>query len=88
MPLTITAVALQFSVSCFEPETVYRALSQRYGERPVAIAKTDDGDIVQFWKSDDGMTWTVIRFVDGRACVIGAGGEWVDIKERPKPPDL
>lgn len=63
-------------------------LSQRYGERPVAVGVTDTGQLLEVYATEDGATWTIIvtgppreRGGARKTCLVGAGSDWRTVEQ-------
>jgi hypothetical protein len=86
----VTLIALLFATNaraaeCFPIADLFGALAVQYGEAPQDQGLASDGNLMQLWASKAG-TWTlVIVTPQGKACMIGSGGDFADAREAAKP---
>ena len=82
---TLCAIALAAAASpvaaeplnCIERSEFVRHLATTYAEKPMAIAVTDNGNVIEILMSKTGKSWTIIMTTpDGLACRIAAGKNW------------
>jgi len=66
---------------CGDRADMIGKLESKYGERPIGGGVTAAGGLVQVFTSESGETWSIVVFgPDGKACLIGAGDDWQQLK--------
>jgi hypothetical protein len=71
--------------ACADRADVLKHLSDKYGEAPVGIGRSNSGIIVEIFTTADGRTWTAIATrADGVSCMIASGENWKTML--PPPP--
>jgi hypothetical protein len=52
-------------------------LADKYREAPIAIARTDDGQVIEVFASPQGETWSVVvTTAIGVSCLVVSGQDW------------
>ena len=52
-------------------------LNQRYAELPSALGVQADGQLVEVFVSENGMSWTIVLTrPDGWSCIVAVGEHW------------
>ena len=70
------------TITCNTRAEIIKDLNGGYSETPVALGVTSAGTVMELWQAPGGVTWTiVVTLPDGSSCVIGAGNDWVPIKQ-------
>ena len=70
------------TITCNSRAEIVKDLNGGYSETPVALGVTSAGTVMELWQAPGGVTWTiVVTLPDGSSCVIGAGNDWVPIKQ-------
>src|SRR5262245_27177114 len=79
--LSAASVAAQPSV-CGDRHDVLDQLKNKFGESPVGVGLTDQGDVLELTTSETG-TWTLmLSFADGKSCLISSGDNWETARPR------
>lgn len=72
-------------VPCGDTATMQKNLRDKYSEEPRAQGVMDSGNVLQFFSSPDGESWTVVVMrPDGSSCPFFAGHNWMRVLP-PKP---
>ena len=69
--------------TCNAEEAVEKQLREKYGEQVVRRGYQNSTQIYEWWESEDGETWTILRrTATGQLCVMASGKYAFD----PTPP--
>ena len=69
----LITTGLAHAQSCGPRPAVVKALKDEFGEKPIYMALTDDGRVLEVWATPKG-SWTLIMTSpNGHACVYAAG---------------
>ena len=63
----------QAQQQCGPSATLAQHLADAYGERPVFVGQTPDGNTVIFFVNDQSGTWTIAVVQGAVACLVSAG---------------
>ncbi len=67
---------------CAARDAALTKLSQNYGENPVALGLTSEGNVLEVLASDNG-TWTIIVTTpQGMSCGVASGQAWSKAPKR------
>jgi len=61
------------AVQCAPRAKIVAALSKRHGERPISIAMTNDGRVLELWANADGPWTLLITTPHGVSCIQASG---------------
>ncbi len=76
----MVAVGAARAANCGKREDIVTALTKRHGERPVSLALSSDGRLVELWAREDGRWTLIISTPQGFACVHASGERpWEDL---------
>lgn len=68
------------TASCLPYDTVSERLSGQHNEAPSGMGLTNNGHVLQLFRSTDGATWTLVLVTpEGLACPMAAGDNWADL---------
>lgn len=77
------------TITCSSRADMIKDLKGGYSEQPVALGVTSAGTVMELWKATGGETWTiVVTLPSGESCVVGAGHDWVPIKQEASKGEL
>jgi len=63
-------------------------LADAFGETVVAVGTLAGGAILEVFAAADGSTWTLVLRPDAdRACLVGAGTDWMPMQGFPARPE-
>lgn len=87
LALMWTGTAKADGALCHPRATIVAGLSTgKYDEAQRGFGMTSDGQLLEFWRSDDGATWTIlITRPNGVSCVVSAGTLWDDVGAPAQP---
>jgi len=72
-------------VPCGPHAAILDHLDQRYGEKPHAIALTDQGSLIEVVVSPAG-TWTIlVTQPKGPSCIVATGKQWETVAATVEP---
>lgn len=72
---------------CDKRDNVLQLLAQKYEERPIAVAMTSNGQLLEVLSTKDGATWTIILSApDGTSCLLTIGEDWKTLDETSLDP--
>ncbi len=81
--LFVAAPALAQQAPCANRTAALQKLSTDYGESPVAIGLTSDGNVLEVLASDKG-SWTIlVTTPQGVSCGVASGEAWTKAPDRP-----
>lgn len=60
-------------MKCSNAEFVMNEFSQKWGEFPIWVGKTNNGSYITLLVNKEKKTWTVVEYDSAIACVLGAG---------------
>lgn len=81
-----TQAQAQAQSMCGERAAMLKAITGKYNEAPVAIARAGAVNVIEVFASKAG-TWTfLVTTPDGRSCMFAAGDGWKDLP--PKMPGV
>lgn len=77
-PAPTAASPLAAPSSWSERSLIIERLAPDYGEAPKAVGVTNDGAVLELFKSDTDESWTlVVTLLNGFSRVLAEGGAWV-----------
>jgi hypothetical protein len=83
--LATSAAAAQ--TRCAVHADIVAELGKRYAETRSAWGLTNQGRLLELYRTEDGATWTLLlTHPNGTSCLIGAGEGWMDVIETLKGP--
>jgi hypothetical protein len=77
------APAMAGTMPCSDRGDVLSQLEEKYRETPHAIGVENHGGLIEVLTAPDGATWTIILSLpNGKSCLLAAGEEWQDVKQK------
>lgn len=70
---SLIAAGAARAANCGKRADIVAALAKRHGERPVSLALSSDGRLVELWTREDGRWTLIISTPQGFACVHASG---------------
>lgn len=81
LPLLLAA-SPAFADECPERDAMVAALASKYGETAAGAGLSDNGVVLEVYRSTKTGTWTVIASgPDGKSCLVAAGALWEAVPE-------
>ncbi len=72
----VSASALAQSMPCAKRAELLAKLSKDYGESPVALGLTPDGNVIEVMASKSGSWTMVVSTPQGLSCGVASGESW------------
>ena len=70
--------------ACGERSSLLKQLEGTYQEAPISMGLAANGSVIEVTRSDKG-TWTILlTSPTGVTCLMAAGTNWENIKQKPK----
>lgn len=67
----------QTGPACVPRDVFVQGLKQEFHEAPVAMALTEDGQLLEVFASQEGNSWTIaITLPSGMSCLVLSGSDW------------
>jgi hypothetical protein len=77
--LAVPGMAVAAPLACGARTDVITNFASKYHEQPRSMALTNDGQLLEVLKSDDGTTWSIlITTPEGVSCLVATGEDWQD----------
>jgi hypothetical protein len=65
--------------ACAPRADLAKQLESRYGERPTGLGLSGRQRLIEFYRTEDGQTWTLVATdAQGRSCIVEAGSAWAE----------
>ena len=75
--IALPGVAAAAPMYCGPRNDVVAKLADSHHEQPASVALTNDGQLLEVLKSDNGLAWTMlITTPQGLSCVVADGNDW------------
>lgn len=79
----LTGAAAVAQPGCRATEALRALLERDHGERLVAFAATDGGQLLERFENPHSTSWTlIVARADGIACVIASGQGWQELSQQ------
>jgi hypothetical protein len=86
--LMAATAAASAQSACLPHGKLVDLLDGRYSEQRIAVGLESNGRLFEIFSTTDGATWTmVITTPDGASCIVAAGLEWHEPKQKVLEPD-
>jgi hypothetical protein len=68
--------------ACHSRTELTEMLNQRYAELPSALGVQADGQLIEVFVSEKGMSWTIVLTrADGWSCIVAVGEHWESLPD-------